>query len=262
MPLLNREQLGSMTCKLKCLDLYVTRRCNLRCSLCSTGCQWQPPTETTAEQYEPWLKEMRGRGISWKDLNVLGGEPTLHPDLPGLLNKLRPYGPLMLTTNGTWLGRWQKFRESLSCLNTLTISGYPSVMASVDGWNDRIGEIREAYPKLDVRDIRVGRFLRWGFRKERQAETGRCHGWKCSWLGTDGRVARCWAALHLECNPEVTPGFREACGKDMFYDLSKSKDDFGEWYGRRPFEACWWCDGGRKKWTRWSQGASRVTPEA
>jgi len=241
-------------CRLRTIDIYANRKCNLRCAHCSTGSSMQADTETYAHQYIPWLKEMMGRGISWRILNILGGEPTLHSGLWRFVSEMKPYGPVELTTNGTWLGDWPRMGPVLKLLDVLTISCYPSMAARVPGYRDRILELKKAYPGLNVRDITVNRFLDWGFRQEASpSEARHCHGWRCAWLGTDGRLSRCWASLHLDCNPAVTTGFREACGDGMFYDLTTDTYPLRDWYSRRPFPACSWCTGGLSRWTRQTQ---------
>ena len=76
------------------------RGCNFRCPFCHNSPLISPEEEgeITQEEFLAFLKKRRGLldGVC-----VSGGEPTLHPDLPGLLERIRALGFLVkLDTNG------------------------------------------------------------------------------------------------------------------------------------------------------------------
>jgi hypothetical protein len=68
------------------IDIDITWDCNLRCDNCNRSCQ-QAPTEerVTVGQIRRFLQETRERGVCWRKINLLGGEPTLHPDFEEIL---------------------------------------------------------------------------------------------------------------------------------------------------------------------------------
>ncbi|HZK42923.1 MAG TPA: anaerobic ribonucleoside-triphosphate reductase activating protein [Syntrophomonadaceae bacterium] len=81
-----------------------TQGCNLRCPFCHNGHLVTKPGKI-AEEYIPeqvlldFLAERKGFIDA---LVISGGEPTLHPDLPELVQKVKKLGYLIkLDTNGT-----------------------------------------------------------------------------------------------------------------------------------------------------------------
>lgn len=90
------------------IDIDITWDCNLRCDNCNRSCQ-QAPTEErmTVGQIRWFLKETRQRGVCWKKINLIGGEPTLHPDFDEILrmvleyrDRYSPSTNVMVITNG------------------------------------------------------------------------------------------------------------------------------------------------------------------
>ena len=76
--------------------------CNLRCPFCHNASLVLPRGElggTTEDELLAFLQKRRGR---LQGVCVTGGEPTLYPDLPDLLRKIRLLGyEVKLDTNGT-----------------------------------------------------------------------------------------------------------------------------------------------------------------
>lgn len=84
--------------KLKEVFLYITDRCNLRCSHC-----YMPNTKNTDMPFDIFdviMKEVVRLGAS--KVTLLGGEPTLHPLLPSFINTLKNLNVdyIRLDTNG------------------------------------------------------------------------------------------------------------------------------------------------------------------
>jgi MoaA/NifB/PqqE/SkfB family radical SAM enzyme len=74
----------------------VTRACNARCGFCLAPWDGQhPPGEVLLRRID-WLLD---RGV--RIVHFCGGEPTIHPALPGLIERVRERGcAARLTTNG------------------------------------------------------------------------------------------------------------------------------------------------------------------
>jgi hypothetical protein len=90
------------------IDIDITWNCNLRCFHCNRSCQ-QAPTEEhmTVGQVRRFLQETLDRGVRWKKIHLIGGEPTLHPQFDEILAMMlefrRGHSPgtnVMVTTNG------------------------------------------------------------------------------------------------------------------------------------------------------------------
>lgn len=82
-------------------NFYVTKRCNLRCRYCYPPGD-EPEVETTIAL--DLLEKIRPHNPV---LNLTGGEPLLHPDLPVLLRRAKQlqFYPLLLSTNGILIER-------------------------------------------------------------------------------------------------------------------------------------------------------------
>ena len=74
------------------IEIDITYRCNLRCINCNRSIARAPedldlPFEKVAEFVEDSLR----RGIRWRRIRLLGGEPTAHPDFLRIVELLRGY---------------------------------------------------------------------------------------------------------------------------------------------------------------------------
>ncbi|MGH2725253.1 MAG: GTP 3',8-cyclase MoaA [Actinomycetota bacterium] len=91
------------------LRVSVIDRCNFRCTYCmpAEGLPWLPRDEVlTVEEIERLVRVMAGLGV--RAVKLTGGEPTVRPDLPDIVARLRAVDPrleLSLTTNGYLLDR-------------------------------------------------------------------------------------------------------------------------------------------------------------
>jgi len=96
--LLRVSRLGTAVCGLRhrrarrLIEIDITYACNLRCFNCNRSCEQAPTTEhMTCAQIERFVAETIARGIRWERIRLLGGEPTLHPDLWDIIGILRRY---------------------------------------------------------------------------------------------------------------------------------------------------------------------------
>lgn len=81
--------------------LHVLTRCNLRCRHCYINPQQHGRRRLPVERIERWLAVFAERSPR-ANLVLLGGEPTLHPDLPRVVHRARQLGFASITidTNG------------------------------------------------------------------------------------------------------------------------------------------------------------------
>jgi MoaA/NifB/PqqE/SkfB family radical SAM enzyme len=96
-------------------NLYVTKKCNLRCRYCYPPGP-EPNLDTAA------LLTLLGKIRPHNPIiNFTGGEPTLHPDLPVLLKKAKElrFYPILLSTNGILV---DQITEHLNLIDHLIIS--------------------------------------------------------------------------------------------------------------------------------------------
>ena len=101
-----RDRFGRVATDLR---VSVIDRCNFRCTYCmpAEGLPWLARDEVlTAGEIERLVGVMGGLGI--RSVKLTGGEPTVRPDLPDIVRRLRGADPgleLSLTTNGYLLDR-------------------------------------------------------------------------------------------------------------------------------------------------------------
>ncbi len=92
-----------------------TAGCNLRCPFCHNAGLVTRPVEAGLQQEEllAFLKKRQGLldGVC-----ITGGEPLLHPDLPGLIQKIKDLGyRVKLDTNGTFPQKLQQILQDGLC---------------------------------------------------------------------------------------------------------------------------------------------------
>lgn len=93
---------------LNLMEIDLTYDCNLSCKHCNRSCPQAPSKETiTIEQIKKMLEESVNNNIVWKRMRLLGGEPTMHPDIINIVKELykykKTYSPnlkIVLVTNG------------------------------------------------------------------------------------------------------------------------------------------------------------------
>lgn len=91
------------------IELDITYDCNLKCLNCNRSCTQAPTiSQMSVMQVLNFIEESIRLDKKWELINILGGEPTLHPDflqiVDLLLNKyVTPFSPsstLQVTSNG------------------------------------------------------------------------------------------------------------------------------------------------------------------
>lgn len=90
------------------IEIDITYRCNLRCPNCNRSCGQAPSKEEmTVEQIEEFIKNSIDNNVKWKQIRLIGGEPTLHSKFFTILELLliyrSTYNPdlhIVVATNG------------------------------------------------------------------------------------------------------------------------------------------------------------------
>ena len=92
------------------LEMHVVHSCNLTCESCSHYSNQGHKGIVSLDEADRWMKLWNGR-LSPRRLSLLGGEPTIHPNLTefvALARKNWPHAHLRLVTNGFFLHRHPK----------------------------------------------------------------------------------------------------------------------------------------------------------
>jgi organic radical activating enzyme len=107
------------------LEVRAVEHCNLRCAGCAQVSPLMQKSFAKAEQIGNDLLQL-SKHFQADQITVLGGEPTLHPELSKILRTIRASGVsrrLHLTTNGLGLSRLP--HEVWSLLDVVEVSIYP-----------------------------------------------------------------------------------------------------------------------------------------
>lgn len=91
------------------IELIITYKCNRRCYNCEASVRQAPSNDyMTVEQIQKFVDESIEKQIKWKNIRVLGGEPTLHKDIQAIISVLFKYKQkfntktqITIVTNGT-----------------------------------------------------------------------------------------------------------------------------------------------------------------
>ncbi len=84
---------------MKYCQLFITLRCNKRCDFCFNK-NIDKKHDISTKTFEIISKKMRNQGIY--EIDILGGEPTLHEELLSIIKKSKEhFDTIYLSTNGT-----------------------------------------------------------------------------------------------------------------------------------------------------------------
>jgi hypothetical protein len=74
------------------IEIDITWACNLRCYNCNRSCEQAPTAESlSVADVTRFVDDSLQAGKVWRRIRVLGGEPTLHPELLPILHELLRY---------------------------------------------------------------------------------------------------------------------------------------------------------------------------
>jgi len=107
------------------VNLYITNLCNRRCPYCY-ALDWITADESSAHHMSlsdldkviEWMIQSSSSIIQFKNVQLLGGEPMLHPDILGVVRKLTNKGIVIrcITTNG--LADTELYKEVMAMTET------------------------------------------------------------------------------------------------------------------------------------------------
>ncbi|MCL6588815.1 MAG: radical SAM protein [Firmicutes bacterium] len=74
------------------VELEITTKCNLMCKFCDRRCSQAPSNEMMSlEHIRRFVDESIRLNYQWQKIGILGGEPTLHPELDQIISILQTY---------------------------------------------------------------------------------------------------------------------------------------------------------------------------
>lgn len=104
----------------KALEVHVVHTCNLHCDGCKHYSNYNHSGRLDPATYRDWITGW-AKKIKPQKMRLLGGEPTLHPDLISFLYITREIWPetsIFITTNGYFLDRHPLLFEAMKDTNT------------------------------------------------------------------------------------------------------------------------------------------------
>jgi uncharacterized radical SAM superfamily Fe-S cluster-containing enzyme len=127
------------------LIFEITERCNLTCPTCFTASSPHLTWSMTLEDFERKLDALLAAGRDDADIVQLsGGEPTVHPDLPKMIDACFARGVrrVYLNTNGIRLARDEAFADRLARCNA--DGDRLQIYLQLDGFRQRTGTLVRA----------------------------------------------------------------------------------------------------------------------
>lgn len=90
------------------IEVNITQRCNINCYNCDRACRWAPDlNDMSMQQVETFVTDSIDMEWQWKQIAIIGGEPTLHKnllDICNIINAYKNFNPsckIQLKTNGS-----------------------------------------------------------------------------------------------------------------------------------------------------------------
>ena len=138
--------------------LEITSRCNLSCQFCfARSGAGKEDHDSPLEQVSQMLDSVRQ--VSPKtNIQISGGEPTLHPDLPRIIDRARAtgFGFIQLNTNGVLLSRERSMARNLKS------AGLSSVFLQFDGVSGRVYRALRGQDFFDLKQEAVSNCIEAG----------------------------------------------------------------------------------------------------
>ncbi|AFY61111.1 radical SAM protein [Synechococcus sp. PCC 6312] len=126
------------------LELHIIHNCNLHCESCAHYSNQYHQGLVTLGQAARWFEQWQGR-VQPISFSLLGGEPTLHPQLAEfvpLVKKYFPHSKLRLVTNGFFLERHPDLPRFLR--------SYPRAELHISIHHDSPEYLSHLQPQLDL----------------------------------------------------------------------------------------------------------------
>jgi MoaA/NifB/PqqE/SkfB family radical SAM enzyme len=134
--------------------LFITYRCNLDCPYCTLHFPFRRSRDMSLEMFESVIRGLEA--VRCGLVGFMGGEPTLHKDLPAMIARTRSAGMIThLSTNG--------LRLQPEYLDELGRAGLHVVNLSIDSINAGQGSPKTLDAIRDAIDLLVDRRRRYGY---------------------------------------------------------------------------------------------------
>ena len=251
--------------RIRQLEIHLVHGCNLSCESCSHYSNQGHQGMLLPADAERWM-ELWSRRLSPDTFSLLGGEPTLHPDLAGFVVLARRHWPdahLRLVTNGFFLHRHPALPEVLRGDPNACI--YLSIHHDAPEYEEKLRPILELLHSW-VRDYGIRVKSSQSFRN-----------WTRRYLGngdamepfTDGLPRKSWEQCPARHCPQLFEGKLWKCAPLAYLKLQAAKyrlsdhwkpyleyqplepgctdEQLAEFFGREEEPACGMCPANPQK---------------
>jgi organic radical activating enzyme len=222
------------------VQIHVVNHCNYTCESCATFSSKIPKRVYEADEYIEVLEKLQTY-CTIDTIQLMGGEPTLHPNLIGFISKIRKHTPakISLITNGWWFSQVDKFEEIIKTVDSIDFSPHPENKLS---YEEQYGVLAGIQGKYGTKTF--FRYTNYFFVLETTEEFNYRHeciyfnGSSCIQLLPNG-LAACYM---ISLAPE------EICSKSFnsrretgFFDVMQGNEaKLSEWFSKLP-EFCNYC---------------------
>lgn len=107
------------------IQIEITSDCNMKCFNCDRSCRQAPSDEKiTPSQISSFVKESIRLNHSWDRITIIGGEPSMHPNLFDIINELKIYKDvkkeckIVFSTNGSFKNILSKIPSWIEIYNS------------------------------------------------------------------------------------------------------------------------------------------------
>ncbi len=201
------------------LEIHVAHTCNLACESCSHYSDQGHSGVLSLAEADRWMHPWSKR-ISPNMLSLLGGEPTIHPELPEFVTLARRHWPdahLRLATNGFFLHRHPSLPAVLQ--NVANAGIYLSIHHNAPEYEAKLRPIL---------DLLKGWYCEYGIKVEivhsYAAWTRRYHGSGDAMEPfSDGQPRQSWEQCTAKYCPQIFEGKIWKCGPLAYLRLQAAK---------------------------------------
>ena len=192
---------------LNSVDYHIIDKCNLNCASCNHFSSLVPEDSKgkSIEQITADFSLLSKIKDEFYALNLLGGEPTLHPQLSKILRIARemfPNNTINLTTNGTRYNMFELWKDAIIENN---ICLYITVYPYCDNYKDRLETIAKTlkpYDNIVYIDFPIDSGFNYGFLSNKivcsESEYKNCEKpYWCSQL-KNGKLYKCYYAAQFD----------------------------------------------------------------
>lgn len=205
------------------LELHVTHACNLRCESCSHYSNHGHKGDLSLEEARAWMAPWAAR-LAPRVFSLLGGEPTIHPQLADFVPLVRAHWPgthIRIVSNGFFLHRQPRLPQVLARDPDAAL--YLSLHHAGDAYRDKVA------PALALVDRwRAEHGIRVVVYRSSEHWTRRYHGQGAAMQPfADGQPRQSWEQCSARFCPQLFEGRIWKCAPLAYLPMQHARFGLG-----------------------------------